>query len=75
VCPLCSHASVIGVDRCHLAALSILMGSISPLMWGLQVKDAQSSIAEGLPCSSLCVFCTESLVHGGLYAGVVLLRV
>jgi hypothetical protein len=36
---------------------------------GSAEKDAQSSMAEGLPCSGLCVFCTESLVHGGLYAG------
>lgn len=46
------------------AALSILTGSISPLMRGLHVKGAYSSAVEtSVAFVAISVFCTERLLN------------
>jgi hypothetical protein len=71
MCSLCSHASVIAcVSVCFGTALSVLIGSISPLMWGLQ-KRVRSVLLSRLcmfGCSS-SVFPTERLANISVYAG------
>jgi len=54
------HASVIACGWCIDAALSVLIGSISPLMVGFAVMGAYSTVVEAGLFGRLSVFCTES---------------